>query len=135
MGYNTIPDTMMSLDRVKRFGELMDYYGYFSWHTLCELGGSLMFLLPWIVLFLMSLSLLTKQGRLSYKAYRGSYDGYGAAVVSIWILTWVAGIFAHGAIFTGFFGYHIHSWLSLGSIHSAEQFFFKYFTLMGFTAW
>lgn len=131
MGFNVPLVTSMEPQEVERYGKILEYKGFFSWHVLSSLGTSLIMILPWLILLVLFVLCFTKKGRRSYKASQGSYVEYGKVVVTLGICTWFAGCFAFGGIFSGFFGYHLHCWFSIDTIHTAEQFFFRYLTIMG----
>jgi hypothetical protein len=102
-----------------------------SWVTWKFLLGDTALVILWALLMLTLIMLILPKSR-KQLAYSANIQVSGGTFCSAFIFTWLAGTFAHGAIFGGGpFGYWLHQLLGANRFETIADWSFRYLTFLG----
>lgn len=102
-----------------------------SWVTWKFLIGDSAFIILWMVLMFTLIALFLPHTRRKI-AYSSNIQVSGGTICSAFIFTWLAGTFAHTAIFgSGPFGYWLHQLLGANRFEEVADWSYRYLTFLG----
>lgn len=123
-------DLVLTSSEMAKWGQRLaaDDWAWVTWKWL--LGNSALILI-WIVFVVALLQLLHPRSRQRVARYTGrTVDG--SSVFTGVVLTWLAGTFAHGALFgAGPYGYWLQTWLGESTFQDVAEWTYTYLTLFG----
>jgi hypothetical protein len=101
-----------------------------SWVTWKFLLGGTAVVFLWVLLMITLVSLFLPSTRRKIE-YLSNIQVSGGTFCSAIFFTWLAGTFAHGAIFGGPYGFWLHQWLGANTFEAIADWTFRYLTLLG----
>jgi hypothetical protein len=101
-----------------------------SWVTWKFLLGSSAVIILWVLLMITLVSLFLPKTRRKIE-HQANFHVSGGTICSAFFFTWLAGDFAHSAIFGGPFGFWLHQMLGANTFEAAADWCFRYLTVLG----